>query len=119
MNIEDFREACLSFPHTEETLPFDQHTLVYKVGGKMFALIGMDNPSECNLKCEPLYAEELRAAHEGIIPGFHMNKTHWNTVKFNLDVNDKLILELLKHSYDIIWEKLPKKIKDALIQSSI
>jgi predicted DNA-binding protein (MmcQ/YjbR family) len=119
MNIETFRDACLNFPFAEETLPFDQHTLVYKVGNKMFALIGMDKPTECNLKCEPLYAAALRAEHEGIKPGFHMNKTHWNTVSFVSDVNDKLILELLKHSYDIIWEKLPKKTKEAFFQSRI
>lgn len=113
MNIEDFREACLGLPYTEETLPFDNQTLVYKVGNKMFALIGMDKPTECNLKCEPTYAEELRASYQGIIPGFHMNKTHWNTVQFNEDVNDQLILALLHHSYQLVWDKLPKKIKEA------
>jgi predicted DNA-binding protein (MmcQ/YjbR family) len=111
MNIEHFRDACLSLPYTEETLPFDDQTLVYKVGNKMYALIGMDKPNACNLKCNPAYAIELRANFVGISPGFHMNKNHWNTIKFNEDVGDQLILELLTHSYQLVWDKLPKKVK--------
>jgi predicted DNA-binding protein (MmcQ/YjbR family) len=119
MNIEDFREACLYLPYTEETLPFDDQTLVYKIGNKMYALIGMDNPNNCNLKCNPEYSLELRATYKGITPGFHMNKTHWNTVKFNEDVDDQLIIELLNHSYQLVWNKLPQKLKETLSNGTI
>jgi predicted DNA-binding protein (MmcQ/YjbR family) len=111
MNIEIFRDYCLSKKGAEETFPFDETTLVFKVANKMFCLIGLNNPNQCNLKCDPERAIELRQTYEAIIPGWHMSKTHWNTVRFNMDVNDKLIFELIDHSYELVYSGLSKKLK--------
>lgn len=108
MNIEDFRNYCLTFPAVTEAFPFDQQTLVLKVHGKMFALCDVENFSGVNLKCEPEKAIELREKFDGIKPGYHMNKTHWNTVSLFLDVSDELLLELTKDSYDLVYKSLPK-----------
>lgn len=117
MNIEHFRTYCLSKRGVEETLPFGPETLVYKVMGKMFALTGLDDPDRCNLKCDPARALELRGEYTAVIPGYHMNKQHWNTVIYNQDVHDKLILELVDHSYELVVASLTKKLKQELENS--
>ena len=115
MDIELLRESCLSFPYVEEKFPFDQYTLVFYVGSKLFALTDLQTPNSVNLKCDPEQAIELRERYMGIVPGYHMNKKHWNTVVFNADVSDKLILELLHNSYQLVWNKLPRKEREAFI----
>ena len=115
MDIELLRESCLSFPYVEEKFPFDEYTLVFYVGSKLFALTDLQTPNSVNLKCDPEQAIELRERYMGIVPGYHMNKKHWNTVVFNADVSDKLILELLHNSYQLVWNKLPRKEREALI----
>lgn len=115
MNIEQFYEFCLSKKGVTEHFPFDEETLVFKVGGKMFALSSLrqwelGTPS-INLKCDPERALELRAEYESIQPGYHMSKIHWNTVAFNEDVSDKMMCELITHSYDLIFKSLTKKIQ--------
>ena len=115
MDIELLREECLSLPYVEEKFPFDEYTLVFYVGSKLFALTDLQTPSSVNLKCDPEQAIELRERYMGIVPGYHMNKKHWNTVAFNADVSDKLILELLHNSYQLVWNKLPRKEREALI----
>ena len=115
MNIELFREYCLSKKGVEETLPFGEDTLVYKVMGKMFALTSFSEPDRCNLKCSPDYALDLRAEYSAVIPGYHMNKSHWNTIFFNQDLPDKLILELINHSYDLVVNGLTKTLKNELL----
>lgn len=112
MNIEDFRNFCLNLPGVTEGFPFDQRTLVFKVYGKMFALCDIEDFDGINLKCDPERAAVLREEYEGIKPGYHMNKTHWNTVALNSDISDQLLLELTKHSYKLIFASLPKKIRD-------
>ncbi len=112
MDIESIWKYCVSKPHAEETFPFDQTTLVFKVGNKMFALFSIDNFSGINLKCDPEKSIELRESFSGVIPAFHMNKKHWNTVILNEDVDSKLVLELIDHSYDLVYKSLPKKIRD-------
>ncbi len=108
MNIEEIRSYCLEKLHTTEELPFDEVTLVFKVKGKMFALISMDNPDTMNLKCEPEYAVELREQYENqIVPGWHMNKKHWNTVSTSLP--SSFLKSLIDHSFDEVVKKLPKK----------
>lgn len=114
MNIEDLRTYCLNFKSSTEGFPFDQSTLVFKVLGKMFALVDVDSFESVNLKCDPEKAIHLREQFEGITPGFHMNKSLWNTVKINQDVSDKLIFELIDHSYQQVVSKLPKKLRDEL-----
>lgn len=113
MNIQQFYEFCLSKKGVTEHFPFDEETLVFKVGGKMFCLTSLNEwekgtPS-LNLKCNPERAEELRAEYEAIIPGWHMSKIHWNTVAFNSDVSDKMMCELINHSYELVYNSLTKK----------
>ena len=115
MDIELLREKCLSLPYVEEKFPFDEYTLVFYVGSKLFALTDLQTPNSVNLKCDPEQAIELRERYMGIVPGYHMNKKHWNTVVFNADVSDKLILDLLHNSYQLVWNKLPRKEREAFI----
>lgn len=111
MTIEDIRNHCLGKEFVTESFPFDNETLVFKVKDKMFALFSTENFTGVNLKCDPERAITLREEHQGINPGWHMSKTHWNTVEANSDVSLKLMLELIDHSYDLIVSKLPKKIQ--------
>ncbi|MFM7106420.1 MAG: MmcQ/YjbR family DNA-binding protein [Flavobacteriales bacterium] len=115
MNIEEFREYCLKKPFVTESFPFDQSTLVFKVGGKMFALCDIDSFASVNLKSEPGRAEELRAQYFGIKPGYHMNKKHWNSVTVNSDVDTQLLLQLIDESYEIVFNGLPKKERSKLL----
>lgn len=114
MNFENFREYCLEKPFVSEGFPFDKSTLVFKVGGKMFALADVDDFDSINLKGDPEWSIELRERYSGIRPGFHMNKTHWNTVEINSDVPEDLILQLIDDSYTLVLNSLTKKQKEAL-----
>ena len=108
MNVEEIREYCISKPGVTEGFPFDDTTLVFKVGGKMFALLSLEDDLSMNLKCDPELAISLREQYPGIIPGYHMNKTHWNTV-FTNGVSDKLLMELIDGSFMLIYNTLPEK----------
>ncbi len=115
MNIESYFEYCLSKKGVTEHFPFDEDTLVFKVGGKMFALASLSQwekgaPS-VNLKCDPERAEELRAQYDDIQPGYHMSKVHWNTININRDVSDSLVKELIDHSYELVFKSLTKKLQ--------
>ena len=104
------RAYCLNKPGVEETLPFGPDTLVFKVMGKIFAATGLDEEAfRVNLKCDPEWAQQLREEHHQIIPGWHMNKKHWNTVYFEDGLEEALLLKLIDHSYDLVVSKLPKK----------
>lgn len=116
MDIESFRDFCLAKTGTEESFPFDDKTIVFKVMGKMYALAGIEQFKSTNLKCDPEYAIELRADYNDINPGFHMNKKHWNTVTVNGDVMDQKVFELIEHSYDIVVKGLTKKLKVELAE---
>jgi predicted DNA-binding protein (MmcQ/YjbR family) len=111
MNIEEFREYCIKKPGVTEEFPFDENTLVFKVMGKMFALTDLAGEFCLNLKCDPERALELREQHPAIQPGYHMNKAHWNTIEMDGSLNQKLILELIDHSYQLVIDKLPGKLK--------
>lgn len=115
MNIEDFRDYCLQKKGVEETFPFDNVTLVFKVMGKIFALTGLDEDEfKVNLKCDPSRALELRERYLQIVPGYHMNKHHWNTVHFEEGLPETLLEELIDHSYDLVVASLPKKLQAEL-----
>ena len=114
MNIEDFRNYCLALKGVTETFPFGEQTLVFKVMNKMFALTNIDEYDFINLKCDPERAIMLREQYDGISPGWHMNKIHWNSVKTSSEVNDKLLKELIEHSYQLVADSLPKKVKEEL-----
>lgn len=115
MNIQSFYDYCLAKNGVTEHFPFDEDTLVFKVGGKMFALSSLkdweNGTPSVNLKCDPDRALELRAQYDGINPGYHMSKVHWNTVAVDSDVAPALLRELIDHSYDLILRSLPKKLQ--------
>ncbi len=110
MNIEEIRTNCLSLPHTTEDFPFDESTLVIRVANKIFALIPLEKNGLINLKCDPERAVELREQYDSIRPGYHMNKKYWNTIQFD-SIPSKLVLDLIQHSYNLVFESLPKKVK--------
>lgn len=111
MNVEELRDYCLSLPNAEESFPFDDETLVMKIGGKMFAFIPLEKVETCiNLKCDPELAIEMREKFRSVQPGFHMNKTHWNTVIISDEISENLIKEWIKHSYELVKAKLPRSL---------
>jgi len=114
MTLEEFRVYCLKKPGYSENFPFDQVTLAMRVGNKIFALMDTDLFVSINLKCDPERAVELRERYAGIIPGYHMNKQHWNTVSTDGSVPAKLLLELADHSYELVRDSLPKKVRETL-----
>ena len=115
LNIETLQSYCLSKPGVEETLPFGPDTLVYKVMGKVFLICPMDSDEfQFNVKCDPDKAVELREEYACVTPGFHMNKKHWNTVKPDRSVSDKILREWIDHSYELVKASLPKKIRESL-----
>jgi len=111
MDIEAIRAYSLSKKGTDESFPFGDTTLVIKVGGKIFILINLDDDPSMNLKCDPDRAIDLREEHTAIIPGYHMNKKHWNTVVLDGSLPKKLILEMIDHSYDLVIQSLPAKLR--------
>lgn len=111
MYLDEIREYCLGKPGVEETLPFGPDTLVYKVNGKMFLLTGFDNdPVSFNVKCDPDKAVELREEFSGcVLPGYHMNKKHWNTILVNGTLSDKQLREMIDESYNLVQGKKSTK----------
>jgi predicted DNA-binding protein (MmcQ/YjbR family) len=113
MNLDYFYEYCISKEGVTEHFPFNDDALVFKVGEKMFLLSSLSSwekgSPKVNLKCDPERAQELRAEFEGIQPGYHMSKKHWNTVAINEDVSDRLVKELIDHSYELVFKKLNYK----------
>ncbi len=109
MDLEKVRLQCLSKLGASESFPFDNQTLVFKVGGKIFALLYVEQTESINLKCEPEKAIELRERFISVIPGYHMNKKHWNTIQFNKDLCDQLILDCIDESYQLVYQSLSKK----------
>ncbi|MDB6172878.1 MAG: MmcQ/YjbR family DNA-binding protein [Chthoniobacteraceae bacterium] len=115
MDLTDVCALCLALPMAEETTPFGPDVLVYKVAGKMFALTVPDDfPPRVNLKCDPDRAEALRDQHEAIIPGYHMNKRHWNTVILDGTLPSALLKELIEHSYQLVVAALPVSTRKQL-----
>ena len=115
MNIEEIRNECLAKPGTPEDFPFDETTLVFRVMNKMFALTGLEgDPPYVNLKCDPERAIELREQYEAVQPGWHMNKSQWNSVYYTGHIPRDLVLELIDHSYEMVVQGLKKKDREAL-----
>jgi predicted DNA-binding protein (MmcQ/YjbR family) len=114
MTLETLRTYCLSKAFTSEHLPFDDKTLVFKVGTKMFALVDIDQGKSVNLKCDPERALELRESYSEIQPGYHMSKVHWNTVSLIDTLDNDFISALIDHSYDLVYTSLTKKEKLSL-----
>lgn len=116
MDIESYRAYCLGKAGVTEEFPFDEQVLAFKVMGKVFALTDVDGFESINLKCDPERAVELRERYEEIIPGYHMNKKHWNTVSMSGSLPDQLVCELIDHSYELVVNGLPRKLKKDLEQ---
>lgn len=116
MNLDKFRTYCLSRKGATEDFPFDDTTMTFRVGEKMFALIDIEStPFRFNLKCDPERALELREEYECIKPGWHMNKKHWNTVVPDDTIDDAFVYELIDHSYDLIFSKLKKSVREEIL----
>ncbi len=111
MNIEEFREYCIAKPFVTESFPFDEDTLVFKVMDKMFALTSLSDRFNINIKCDPEKAIALREEFPCVLPGYHMNKKHWNTVIIDGTVNDEVLKQWIDHSYDLIVASLPARLK--------
>jgi predicted DNA-binding protein (MmcQ/YjbR family) len=114
MDIVELREYCLSLPCATEDTPFDEVTLVFRVGGKLFALTDLEGPLWVNLKCDPELAIQLREEHPSVTPGYHMSKKHWNTIQIDGSVSDKTIKEWIDHSYQLVRQSLSRKVKAEL-----
>ena len=112
MDIESYRNFCLSLPSVTEEFPFGPDTLVYKVRGKVFAIAGIEDFRSVSLKCDPELAIELREHYTGVTPGYHLNKKHWNSVRLDQSIPDKLVREWIQHSYDLVKAKAPLKKKN-------
>ena len=115
MNIELIREYCLGKPGVTESFPFDTVSLVFKVGNKMFALLDTEGrPTSINLKCDPERAMQLREEFDAVRPGFHMNKTHWNTITLDGSVRWTDVQEWIDHSYELVKKGLSKAVRAQL-----
>ncbi len=114
MDLESFRKYCLAKKGVAEDFPFGEDTLVYKVMGKIFAITSFDTPLSVNLKCDPETAAELRERYEGVVPGYHMNKKHWNTVDFESGIPQSELRQFIDHSYELVVNSLPRKARAEL-----
>jgi predicted DNA-binding protein (MmcQ/YjbR family) len=114
MSPAELRDWCLSFPGAEETFPFGPATSVFKVAGKMFALSQLSASLRVSLKCEPELADALRRAHAAVLPGYHLNKRHWNTVVIDGSLPDDAVHDMIEDSYDLVVSKLPLARRRAL-----
>jgi predicted DNA-binding protein (MmcQ/YjbR family) len=115
MDEVEFREYCLGKPNTTEGTPFGETVLVFKVAGKMFALMSLDEvPATANLKCDPDLALDLRDRYEQVRPGYHMNKKHWNTVEIDSGIPEAELRRMIDHSYDLVVQSLPKCVGAAV-----
>jgi predicted DNA-binding protein (MmcQ/YjbR family) len=115
MRPASLREVCLAFHGSTEMFPFGPTTSVFKVSNKVFAISRLkENPLRVSLKCEPVLAEQLREAYPAVIPGYHLNKRHWNTVIIDGSLPDRMIRDLIEDSYDLIVSKLPRSRRRAL-----
>ena len=108
MNIEAYRNYCLRKKSVTEEFPFDENTLVYKVKGKMFTATDVDQFKSINVKCDPEKAVQLREAYSSVLPGYHMNKKHWNTILMDGSIPDQLVYQWIDDSYKLVVAQLPK-----------
>ena len=114
MNLDSILNFCAGLKGSVQDFPFDEKTLAMKVMGKIYVLTDVEKTEYINLKCDPEKAIELRERYSAIIPGYHMNKKHWNSVAINQDLDDAMIQELILHSYDLVVKSLPKKLQHEL-----
>jgi len=111
VNIEYLRDYCIAKPGATESFPFGEDTLVFKIGGKLFLLTGLQEANRFNAKCDPEEAVTLREQHPEVQPGYHMNKQHWNTVYMDGQLSDKQLCQMIDHSYQLVFNSLPKTLQ--------
>jgi predicted DNA-binding protein (MmcQ/YjbR family) len=117
MTRDDVLSICAGFPEAVEEYPFGDSVAVFKVGGRIFALVSLEgNPGSVSLKCDPGLALDWRARYSAVRPGYHLNKRHWNTVDFDGSVDDEEVGEMIDHSYDLVVRRLPRAIRDRLLK---
>lgn len=117
MNLQELKNYCLNKKGVYEDFPFDDETLVLKVGSKMFALTNINEEDlKINLKCDPIMSQDLRREYNSIKPGYHMNKMHWNTVEINGSIDDKTIKMLIDISYDLVFKGLKKREREEVLK---
>ena len=110
MNIEQICDHCKAKKGAEEDMPFGDNVLVYKVKGKIFLLLNLaTEPIQFNVKCDPEKAIELREEYSAVLPGYHMNKKHWNTVIVDGSMSNKLLKEIIDHSYELVGQSRKDK----------
>ncbi|MFM8568520.1 MAG: MmcQ/YjbR family DNA-binding protein [Candidatus Kapaibacterium sp.] len=115
MTLDSARTTCRALPGCAEDQPFGPENLVFKVGVKVFAILPLDaDPATINLKCDPDRAERLREEYAGVMPGYHMNKRHWNTIVLDGDVPERLVQELIRHSYELVMASLPRAVREGM-----
>lgn len=112
MNVESIREYCLSLPGVTEDFPFDESALAFRIYGKIFAMIDLDDTKWFVLKCQPELAQRLREKHAEIAPAWHMNKRHWNQIDIYGHLSDSMLQALIRHSYSQVVKKLTRKVRD-------
>lgn len=116
MNIETLRNYCMAKPGATESFPFDEVTLVFKVGNKIFALANTEGqPTTLALKCDPERAMQLREEHDAVVPGYHLNKKHWNTITINGSVQSRELRDWIDHSYELVSQRLSKAVRAELM----
>jgi predicted DNA-binding protein (MmcQ/YjbR family) len=115
LNIEELRDYCLQKRGVTEGFPFGEDTLVFKIGGKLFLLTGLQDGNRFNAKCDPELAVELRERYNEVKPGYHMNKTHWNTIYMDGNLTEKQLCQMIDHSYDLVFKSLPKKAQAEIL----
>jgi len=118
MNIEEFRDFCLSLKGTTEKMPWNEPEysgiIVFSIGDKWFAFVDVDKFEFCNLKCDPAISVDLQDRYDGVKPGWHMNKRHWISVYFNSDVPDSMVKDLVVASHDLVFKSLPAKVRSEI-----
>jgi predicted DNA-binding protein (MmcQ/YjbR family) len=120
MTLDEIRTYCRNLKGSREDFPFGSETLVLKIGSRMFALIPLDAKDlSINLKGDPFLNEEWRTQFNAVKPGYHMNKAHWNTVDPNDDIPDEIVYRMIDHSYQLVFESLPKTEKMSILDRSI
>ena len=118
MTRDEALDLCAGFPGAAEEYPFGDGVAVFKVGGRIFALVALDgNPGNVSLKSDPGLALEWRARYPAVRPGYHLNKRHWNTVEFDGAVDDDELREMIDHSYDLVVRRLPKAMRHRLLKT--
>jgi predicted DNA-binding protein (MmcQ/YjbR family) len=116
MDLESLREYCISKKGVIEDFPFDEETLVFKIGSKMFALTNINKkPFYVNLKCDPIMADALRRDFNAIRPGYHMNKVHWNTIDIDGTIDDNMIYWMIDNSFELVFNSLKKSEKEKIL----